>query len=162
VICTPPPTVPDLVAKLAERGTRGVVVITAGFGEGDDEEGMALRQRMLDAARPHLTRIIGPNCLGTLIPGVGVNASFAHLAPPEGRLAFVTQSGAIVTSVLDWAERRDIGFSHMISLGDMADVDFGDMLDYLANDADTRAILLTSKPSPMRVSSCPPPGPQPA
>ncbi len=142
VICTPPPTVPGLVDQLAKRGTHGIVVITAGFGEGDDEAGMALRQSMLEAARPHLTRIIGPNCLGTLIPGMGVNASFAHIAPPAGRLAFVTQSGAIVTSVLDWAERRDIGFSHMISLGDMADVDFGDMLDYLANDPDTRAILL--------------------
>ncbi len=142
VICTPPNTVPELVDRLAQRGTRGVVVITAGFGEGDDEAGMALRQATLDAARPHLTRIIGPNCLGILVPGMGVNASFAHLAPPTGRLAFVTQSGAIVTSVLDWAERRDIGFSHMISLGDMADVDFGDTLDYLASDPDTRAILL--------------------
>jgi len=142
VICTPPATVPDIVAQLAERGTRGAVVITAGFGEGDDAEGMALRQRMLDAARPHLMRIIGPNCLGILVPRQGLNASFSHLAPPKGRLAFVTQSGAIVTSVLDWAERRGIGFSHMISLGDMADVDFGDLLDYLANDPETRAILL--------------------
>ena len=142
VVCTPPKTVPDIVRQLAERGTRGVVVITAGFGEGNDEEGMALRQATLDAARPHLTRIIGPNCLGILVPGMGLNASFAHLAPPKGRIAFVTQSGAIVTSVLDWAERRNIGFSHMISLGDMADVDFGDTIDYLANDPNTRAILL--------------------
>lgn len=142
VVCTPPRTVPDIVRQLAERGTRGVVVITAGFGEGDDAEGMALRQQALDAARPYLTRIIGPNCLGILVPGFGLNASFAHLAPPQGRIAFVTQSGAIVTSVLDWAERRGIGFSHMISLGDMADVDFGDTIDYLANDPDTKAILL--------------------
>ncbi|PWG62568.1 bifunctional acetate--CoA ligase family protein/GNAT family N-acetyltransferase [Spiribacter halobius] len=142
VICTPPRTVPDIVAQLAERGTRGAVVITAGFGEGGDDDGMALRQRMLEAARPHLMRIIGPNCLGILVPGQGLNASFSHLAPAKGRLAFVTQSGAIVTSVLDWAERRGIGFSHMVSLGDMSDVDFGDMLDYLANDPETRAILL--------------------
>ncbi|MEX0431599.1 bifunctional acetate--CoA ligase family protein/GNAT family N-acetyltransferase [Spiribacter insolitus] len=142
VVCTPPKTVPDIVRQLAERGTRGVIVITAGFGEGNDEEGMALRQATLDAARPNLTRIIGPNCLGLLVPGMGLNASFAHLAPPKGRIAFVTQSGAIVTSVLDWAERRGIGFSHMISLGDMADVDFGDTIDYLANDPNTRAILL--------------------
>jgi acetyltransferase len=142
IICTPPATVPGIVRDLAEQGTRGVVVITAGFGEGNDKKGMRLRQDMLDAARPHLTRVIGPNCLGVLVPGAGLNASFAHLAPPKGRIAFVTQSGAIVTSVLDWAERRGIGFSHMISLGDMADVDFGDTLDYLANDPDTRAILL--------------------
>ncbi|MDR9480477.1 MAG: bifunctional acetate--CoA ligase family protein/GNAT family N-acetyltransferase [Spiribacter sp.] len=142
VICTPPDSIPAIVAELADQGTRGIVVITAGFGEGNDAHGMALRQSMLDAARPHLTRIIGPNCLGVLVPGSGLNASFAHLNPPAGRIAFVTQSGAIVTSVLDWAKRRDIGFSHMISLGDMADVDFGDTLDYLANDPETRAILL--------------------
>ena len=142
VICTPPDSIPAIVAELANHGTRGIVVITAGFGEGNDAHGMALRQSMLDAARPHLTRIIGPNCLGVLVPSSGLNASFAHLNPPAGRIAFVTQSGAIVTSVLDWAKRRDIGFSHMISLGDMADVDFGDTLDYLANDPETRAILL--------------------
>ncbi|MGD8429089.1 MAG: bifunctional acetate--CoA ligase family protein/GNAT family N-acetyltransferase [Ectothiorhodospiraceae bacterium] len=142
VISTPPDTVPDLVGQLAERGTRAAVVITAGFGEGGNEEGRARRQAMLDAARTNLMRVVGPNCLGILVPRVGLNASFSHLTPGSGRLAFVTQSGAIVTSVLDWAESRGIGFSHLVSLGDMADVDFGDMLDYLANDGDTRAILL--------------------
>lgn len=97
---------------------------------------------MLDVAWPHTVRVIGPNCLGFLVPGVGLNASFAHLSPAEGRLAFVTQSGAIITSVLDWVEPRGIGFSQLVSLGNMADVDFGDMLDYLANDPDTHAILL--------------------
>lgn len=142
VISTPPQTVPELIGRLAERGTRSAVVITAGFGEGGDKQGHQLRQEMLDAARPHLMRIIGPNCLGVLVPKSGLNASFAHLSPAAGKLAFVTQSGAIVTSVLDWAASRSIGFSHLVSLGDMADVDFGDLLDYLANDADTRAILL--------------------
>ena len=97
---------------------------------------------MLDAARPHLLRIVGPNCIGVIAPEVGLNASFAHLRPDAGHLAFVAQSGAIVTSVLDWAEPRGIGFSHLVSLGDMSDVDFGDMLDYLANDANVRGILL--------------------
>jgi len=142
VICTPPDTVPDIVAELAEAGTQAAVVVTAGFGEGGNEAGTARRQAMLDAARPHLMRIIGPNCLGIIVPRAGVNASFAHITPRRGRIAFVTQSGAIVTSVLDWAESRAIGFSHLISLGDMSDVDFGDMLDYLANDPDTHAILL--------------------
>lgn len=142
VICTPPDTVPGLVKELAERGTRGVIVITAGFGEGNNETGMALRDQMLAAAKPHLTRIIGPNCLGVLVPGIGLNASFAHISPPKGHIAFATQSGAVVTSVLDWAQRRKIGFSHLISLGSMADVDFGDTIDYLANDQHTRAILL--------------------
>jgi len=87
-------------------------------------------------------RIVGPNCLGVMVPATGLNASFAHLPPIRGRLAFVTQSGAIVTSMIDWAQSRDIGFSHVVSLGDMSDVDIGDMLDYLANDGGTDAILL--------------------
>jgi acetyltransferase len=142
VIATPPDTVPGLVAELGALGTKAVVVITAGFGEGGREKGAELQQAMLDAAKPHLLRIVGPNCLGIMVPGIGLNASFAHIAPLKGRLAFVAQSGAVVTSVVDWATSRGIGFSHLVSLGDMSDVDFGDMLDYLANDGQTRAILL--------------------
>src|SRR5690606_20915029 len=143
----PPPPVPELIAALGARGARAAVVITAGFGEGADvdggaAEGRRLQQAMLDAARPHLLRIVGPNCLGILVPGAGVNASFAHLQPTAGGIAFVAQSGAMVTAVIDWAAPRGIGFSHLVSLGDMPDVDFGDMLDWLARDADTNAILL--------------------
>ena len=142
VIITPPATVPGLIAQLGEKGTKAAVVITAGFGEGGSEDGHRLRQQMLDAARPYLLRILGPNCLGLMIPGVFLNASFAHIQALPGRLAFATQSGAIITSVLDWATYRRIGFSHFVSLGDMSDIDFGDMLDYLANDSQTKAILL--------------------
>jgi acetyltransferase len=142
VIATPPGTVPGLIAELGAAGTRGVVVITAGFGESRDARGKALQQRALDAARPHLLRIIGPNCLGIMVPGLGINAGFGPVAPLPGKLAFVAQSGAVIASIADWATSRDIGFSHMASLGDMADVDFGDMLDYLANDPGTSAILL--------------------
>lgn len=141
VIATPPQTVPSLIAELGKKGTKAAVVITAGLGmRGDD--GRSLQQAMLDAAKPHLLRIVGPNCLGTLVPGIGLNASFAHLSPVKGKLAFVAQSGAVVTSVLDWATSRGIGFSHLVALGDMSDVDFGDMLDYLANDPGTSSILL--------------------
>jgi acetyltransferase len=118
------------------------VVITAGFGESSEAHGKELQQALLEAAKPYLLRIIGPNCLGILVPGIGLNASFSHLAPAPGLLAFVAQSGAIVTSVVDWAHKRNIGFSHLVSLGDMSDVDFGDMLDYLANDRGTKATLL--------------------
>jgi acetyltransferase len=142
VLSTPPETVPALIDALGRRGTKAAVVITAGFGEGEDSHGTALRQAMLDAAKPHLLRIVGPNCLGILVPGIGLNASFSHLGARKGDLAFVTQSGAMVTAVLDWAEPHGIGFSHLVSLGDMSDVDFGDMLDYLAGDSGTRAILL--------------------
>jgi len=97
---------------------------------------------MLDAAKPHLLRVIGPNCVGILASGAHLNASFAPLTPRPGGVAFVTQSGALLTAVLDWADTRGIGFSHLVSLGGMADVDFEDMLDYLANDESTSAILL--------------------
>lgn len=142
VIATPPDSVPGLIGELAARGTKAAVVISAGFGEGGDETGAARRQAMLDAAKPQLLRVNGPNCVGILVPGIGLNASFSHIAPAAGDIAFVTQSGAMVTSMLDWTAPRGIGFSHIVSLGDMADVDFGDVLDYLAADPGTRSILL--------------------
>jgi acetyltransferase len=141
IIATPPDTVPGLVAELGAHGTRAAVVITAGFGE-LGERGRALQQAALDAARPYLLRLVGPNCVGIMVPGLGLDASFSHLAPPAGEIAFVSQSGAMITAMLDWAAPRGVGFSHVVSLGDMADVDFGDMLDYLAADAHTGAILL--------------------
>ena len=140
VICTPPETVPSLIAELGARGTKGVIVVTAGFG--DTPDGKRLHQAMLDAARPHLLRIIGPNCLGVLSPQSGLNASFAQMNAISGGIALVAQSGAILTTILDWASARGVGFSHLVSLGDMADVDFGDMLDYLAGDPNTHSIVL--------------------
>ena len=141
VICTPPATVPGLIDALGHRGVRAAVILTAGFAE-MGAEGRALQQKLLQAARPHLLRIIGPNCVGILVPGVNLNASFAPVNALRGKLAFVTQSGAVLTSVLDWASSRNIGFSHMVSLGGMADVDFGDMLDYLTADTNVSAVLL--------------------
>lgn len=142
VICTPPDSVAGLIDELGARGTRAAVVITAGFGEGGSEAGAERRQRLLDAARPYTLRLVGPNCVGVQLPRLGIDASFSHAAAAPGDLAFLTQSGAMVTAMLDWAGSRSIGFSHVVSLGDMADVDFGDLLDYLALDPGTRAILL--------------------
>ncbi len=142
VIATPPDSVPDIITQLGTRGTKAAVVITAGFGEGGSARGQALCRAMLEAARPHLMRIIGPNCFGLMLPRRDLNASFIHIQPLPGRLAFVAQSGALLSTVVDWATYRRIGFSHLVSLGDMADVDFGDMLDYLGTDNHTRAILL--------------------
>ena len=135
VLCTPPATVPGLIAELGRLGTRAAIVVTAGLDA-------TQKQAMLDAARPHLLRILGSNCLGLLSPHLGVNASFAHTDALAGEVAFISQSGALVTAVLDWAKSRRIGFSHMISLGESADVDFGDLLDHLASDGRTRSILL--------------------
>lgn len=142
VICTPAATVPDLVEQLAERGTRAVVVLAAGMSAAIQSDERSLQQRMLDVARPHLLRILGPNCLGLMVPGAGLNASFAHIAARPGRLAFVSQSGALCSAVLDWADSNEIGFSHFVSLGDSADVDAGDVLDYLGSDPAATAILL--------------------
>lgn len=135
VICTPPASVPGIVRELAERGTRAAIILTAGLDA-------AQKQATLDAAQPRLLRLLGPNCIGLLSPHAGLNASFAHIGAQPGELAFVSQSGALVTAMLDWADAQRIGFSHFVSLGEHADVDFGDLLDYLATDARTRAILL--------------------
>ena len=134
VVSTPAGAVVETIRALNAKGTRAAVVITAGLS--------AARQAMLDAARPDCMRLLGPNCLGLMLPRIGLNASFSHRAALPGDLAFVSQSGALVTAVVDWAASRSIGFSHVLSIGDMADVDFGDLLDYLAGDADSRAILL--------------------
>lgn len=138
VICTPASTVVDLITQLAALGTRAAVVLTAGMTREQ-------KQAMLDAAKPQLLRILGPNCIGFLSPHIGLNASFTHTNAIPGELAFVSQSGALVTAMLDWSQGQNIGFSHFVSLGEHADVDFGDMLDYLASDANTRAILLYSE-----------------
>ena len=142
VICTPAATVAAIIAQLGERGTRAAIVLTAGLNALKDADGTSMQDAMLAAAKPYLLRILGSNCVGLLVPGIGLNASFAHTGALPGKIAFVSQSGALVTGVLDWAKSRGIGFSKFISLGDSADVDFGDTLDYLARDADTRAILL--------------------
>ena len=142
VICTPPATVPQLISDLGKLGTRAAVVVTAGLASMPAGETKSLQQQMVEAARPYLMRILGPNCVGLLVPGLGINASFAHTAALPGKIAFVTQSGGMVTAVLDWAKSRDIGFSHFVSLGNSADVDFGDVLDYLAGEPQTRSILL--------------------
>src|SRR5271165_551737 len=141
VIATPAETAPSLIGELGERGTRAAVIITAGFGE-LGERGLTLQQATLDAAKPHLLRVVGPNCIGIMVPRLGLDATFSHLAASAGDIAFLSQSGAMITAMLDWAVPRGIGFSHVVSLGDMADVDFGDMRDYLAADPHTRAILL--------------------
>ncbi|QDZ27990.1 GNAT family N-acetyltransferase [Noviherbaspirillum sp. UKPF54] len=142
IICTPPSSVPEIIHDLGERGTRAAIVLTAGMGAIKDLRGRTMKDLMLAAAKPYLLRILGPNCVGLLVPKIGLNASFAHISALPGKIAFVSQSGAMVTGVLDWARSRGIGFSKFISLGDSADIDFGDVLDYLASDSDTQAILM--------------------
>ncbi len=142
IICTPPATVPDLIAQLGARGTRAAIVLTAGLARAHHDDGRTLQQAMLDAAKPHLLRILGPNCLGLIVPTRGLDASFAHIDALPGRVALIHQSGALCTALLDWARSNGIGFSHFVSIGDAADVDFGDALDFLGADPDAQAILL--------------------
>jgi acetyltransferase len=135
IVCTPKETLVEVVGELAAVGARAVIILTAGVDA-------ALKQSLRQLARPTTMRLLGPNCLGLLSPGLRLNASFAHTDAIPGDVAFVSQSGALVTAVLDWAKSRRVGFSHMVSLGEHMDVDFGDLLDYLASDASTRSILL--------------------
>ena len=134
VICTPADTVPGVVAELGARGTRAASVLTA-LSPGQ-------RAAMLKAARPHLLRILGPGGIGLIGPAAGVNASVAHVGARPGRTAFVSQSGMLMTAVLDWAHQHQIGFSRVVSVGEGGDVDVADLLDWLAGDADTQAIVL--------------------
>lgn len=143
VIAVPAAGVPQVVADLGKLGTRATVVLSSGFGEASaGAAGKALVKRVLQAASETGMRILGPNCIGMLAPHCNLNASFAQRLPPSGRIAFLSQSGAVLTTLIDWATARDIGFSALVSMGEMADVDVADWLDYLAMDARTGAILL--------------------
>jgi acetyltransferase len=142
IICAPPAAVPAIVGKLGEIGTRAAIVLGAGLREAQDMSVRRLRQSMLDAANPYLLRLLGSDSAGLLVPALGLNASLSTSGALPGRIAFVAESGALMTGVLDWARSRGIGFSSFISLGDAADVDLGDVLDYLASDGGTSAILV--------------------
>jgi acetyltransferase len=138
VIAAPPQAVPDIVADAGEKGIAAGIIITAGLGHGPG----SLAERCEAAARAKALRLVGPNCLGVLVPGARLNASFAASMPNPGDLALISQSGAIATGLVEWSATRAIGFSAVVSLGDGIDVDFGDLLDYFALDRATRAILL--------------------
>jgi acetyltransferase len=142
VICTPAPTVPGLVRQLGEVGTRGLVIISAGFRE-IGEEGRKLEQQILEeqAKFPGM-RILGPNCLGIIVPGIHLNASFAAATPLPGHIGFISQSGALCTSVLDWALDEGIGFSYFVSVGNMIDVSIADLIDYFGTQTETQSIIL--------------------
>jgi acetyltransferase len=141
VIATPAATVPGLIDECGRIGIRAALVITAGFGE-TGAEGAALEAQVLANARRHNLRMIGPNCLGMQRPDIGLNAAFSRGPVLPGSLALVSQSGAVCTAMLDWATPNGIGFSSVVSLGGSTDIDFGEIIDYLAADARTAHILL--------------------
>jgi len=141
VIVTPAETVPGVVEECAGAGVKGAVIISAGFRE-SGRRGLELERQILSAARPSGMRIIGPNCLGVMCPVSGLNATFAHTVARPGTVAFVSQSGAMCTAILDWSLREQIGFSAFISAGSMLDVGWGALIDYLGDDPHTRSIII--------------------
>ncbi len=141
VIVTPPPSVPGLIGECAAAGIHAVVVISAGFKE-IGPEGAEIERQVVEEARKHGVRVIGPNCLGIMSPVTGLNATFAAAMAPVGRVGFISQSGALLTAVLDWARQEKVGFSSIVSLGSMADVGWGDMITHLGSDPKTEAIVI--------------------
>jgi acetyltransferase len=141
VIATPAPTVPGLVEECGEAGVKGIIIISAGFRE-IGEEGMELEREIKQIAQDYRMRIVGPNCLGVMAPPSGLNATFAGAMAQEGNVAFVSQSGALLTSILDWSFRENVGFSAFVSIGSMLDVDWGDVITYLGDDPKTDSIVL--------------------
>ncbi len=141
VIATPAQGVPELVRQCAAAGVRGAIIISAGFREAG-VEGKRLERAVLEEAAKTGLRIIGPNCLGVMSPFAGFNATFAAGNATPGNVAFISQSGALCTSVLDWSHRNGLGFSAFVSAGSMIDVGWGDLIDYLGSDPHTRSILL--------------------
>lgn len=141
VIATPARTVPGIIRDCAAAGVKAAIVLSAGFGD-DDPKGPSYQKQMAEAAQNGGVRLLGPNCVGLVRPWLGLNATFLKAKAPKGRLAMISQSGALISAVADWAGPHHSGFSAMVSLGNTADVDIGDTLDYLVNDHRTDAILL--------------------
>jgi len=141
VVATPPQTVPGILEECGLQGVKAAIIITAGFGEAGSE-GAALEKELVEVARRFNIRLIGPNCLGVMRPSIGLNATFNKGGSNTGSIAFVSQSGALCTAILDWAQSNDVGFSSVVSLGSSTDVDFGEILDYLVSDPLTSSILM--------------------
>lgn len=141
VIVTPGRTVPGIIEEAAAAGVKAAIVLSSGFAEAGPA-GRALQEEMVAVARRHGVRILGPNCLGAMRTDVGLNATFARKPARPGNLAVISQSGAICGALLDWADRAGVGFTSVVSLGAAADVDFGEILDFLMADPATEAVLL--------------------
>ena len=141
VIITPAPTVPDLIRECVDANVRAAIVISAGFRE-HGAEGAALERRISAELSHGTMRLIGPNCLGVMNPHVGLNATFAQDIVRPGNVAFLSQSGALLTAILDWSLAEQVGFSAIVSTGSMLDVGWGDLIEYFGNDPQTRNIVM--------------------
>ncbi len=141
-VCSPAEEVEGILRECAETGVGGVIIMSAGFGE-SGPEGAAMQRNLKAIIKEHPEmRVLGPNCLGVTVPSAGLNASFAPVMPDKGSVAFISQSGALCTSLMDWARREKIGFSAFISVGNAMDVGFADLIDYFNEDEATESIIL--------------------
>jgi acetyltransferase len=141
VVVTPAATVPGVIAECVDAGVPGAIIISAGFKE-IGPAGADLERGILEQARRGGMRVIGPNCLGVMRPGAGLNATFAPQIARPGNVGFLSQSGALCTSILDWSLRVEVGFSAFVSIGSMLDVGWGDLIDYLGDDPETKSIVI--------------------
>jgi acetyltransferase len=141
IIVTPAKTVPDIIEQCGKTGIQGIIIISAGFKE-IGEEGKTLEDKILETKKTCNLRIIGPNCLGIMNANLSLNATFTTKMPKMGNIAFISQSGALGASIIDWAITQGIGFSNFVSVGSMIDVDFGDLIDYFGTDPKTSSILM--------------------
>ncbi|NTS78429.1 bifunctional acetate--CoA ligase family protein/GNAT family N-acetyltransferase [Catenovulum sp. SM1970] len=142
IICTKGEKVPGIIDELGQIGAKNAIVIAAGMGETFLEDGTNALVVTLKKAKEYKMSILGPHCLGIIVPDLGLNASYAHVPAAQGKIAFVSQSAAICNSILDWAQQRKIGFSYFVSLGDASDIDFASLIDFLGRDPKTQSILL--------------------
>jgi acetyltransferase len=141
VIITPPATVPGIVKDCGVKGVKGAIIITAGFKE-IGAPGVELERQVLEAATQAGIRIVGPNCLGVMVPAFKLNATFAHTMARPGSVGFISQSGALCTAILDWSLKENVGFSAFVSLGSMLDVSWGDLIQHLGDDPNTKSIVI--------------------
>src|SRR6202142_1592431 len=141
VIFPPANTVPGVIGECVAAGVRGAIVISAGFKE-HGEHGKELERQILERLRGSRMRLIGPNCLGVMNPVSGLNATFAPNMARPGNVAFISQSGALCTAILDWAQKEVVGLSAFVSIGSMLDIGWGDLIDYLGNDPRTHSIVM--------------------
>ena len=141
IIATPAKTVPDVMEECGRAQVKGVIIVSGGFKE-TGLAGKALEDKILEVAKKYGIRVIGPNCIGIIHPKINLNATFLDKMPKPGNIAFLSQSGALGSAILDWAIHENIGFSNFVSVGSMIDVDFGDLIDYFGSDPKTKSILM--------------------
>lgn len=142
IICSPSASVPELIRKLGAHTVKAALILTGGLSRTASANNRSLREEVIEAARPYGIRILGPDCMGLLVPGHNMNASYSHVNIRKGKVAYVGQSGLLGTAMIDWANGQEIGFSHFLTLGDGVDIELSSVVDYLAQDPYTQAILL--------------------